>query len=224
MIGQRGQSAAEARFIPPPVPEMMQALDDFERFIVSPNDLPFLVQLALIHYQFETIHPFMDGNGRVGRLLIALLLGERNYLPQPLLYLSAYFERYREQYVDLLLSVSQRGNWTDWIKFFLEGIVEQSQDAIQRAQALLGAQQRFREKLQTVRASALNIALAEQLLVYPALTVSQARERLDVTQRSAQLIVDKLVENQILVEITGRSYNRVYVVPDIIQILNADSA
>jgi Fic family protein len=120
LIGHRGATPDTARFVPPPVKEMHEALHDLERYIGEHrDDLPFLIQLALVHYQFEVIHPFMDGNGRVGRLLIALQLRERAYLPQPLLYLSAYFEYHRDAYRDHLLAVSRSGTWTQWIDFFL---------------------------------------------------------------------------------------------------------
>lgn len=129
LIGEQGQSPAQARFVPPPHKDMIEALYALEKYMATPTDIPVLIQLALIHYQFETIHPFMDGNGRIGRLLTTLLLCERGCLPDPLLYLSAYFERNRDAYMDALLLVSQRGSWEDWIIFFLRGVLEQAKDA-----------------------------------------------------------------------------------------------
>ena len=111
-----------ARYIPPPPGPMLEALDALERFWSSDHGLPPLVEIALVHYQFEAIHPFLDGNGRIGRLLISLMLLERELLPEPALYLSTYFERHRNLYYDLLLWVSQRGAWEDWLVFFLEGV------------------------------------------------------------------------------------------------------
>jgi Fic family protein len=136
-IGLPGSTIKEARFIPPPPPpEMNEALDAFEKYLHSANLFPPLVRLALIHYQFEAIHPFGDGNGRVGRLLLSILLAKWNLLPIPLLYLSAFFEKYREQYSELLLSVSKYGTWDDWVIFVLHGIEEQARDACIRAKKL----------------------------------------------------------------------------------------
>src|SRR5215469_1592607 len=124
-IGPPGCMLKNATFVPPPVEEMKVALSALERYIHSESNLPPLVRMALIHYQFEAIHPFLDGNGRIGRLLITLLLCAEGLLPQPLLYLSAFFERHRSEYYRLLLEVSQRGNWLEWITFFLRGVSEQ---------------------------------------------------------------------------------------------------
>ena len=124
-IGREGQSFADMRFVPPTHLAMPSHLRDFEAFLNNPGDIPLLVQLALAHYQFETIHPFKDGNGRIGRLMITLLLCERGCLPAPLLYLSAFFERHERAYKDHLLRVSQKGAWGEWI-----GFLDQARDAV----------------------------------------------------------------------------------------------
>lgn len=223
-IGQKGQRVEEARFVPPPATEMNQALDDFEKFLHSSQRTEsVLVDLALIHYQFETIHPFMDGNGRVGRLLIPLILCERGKLAQPLLYLSGYFERNRDLYVDHLLQVSQRGAWSEWINFFLRGVVDQSQDAIRRSRRLLDLWQAYRAKLQTVRASALLLQLVDELFAFPATTIARARDKLGVTYRSAQLNVEKLVKEGILRESGSRRRNRVFIAPEILDVVKAEA-
>src|SRR5438093_2787845 len=118
----------DAVYVPPPEAEMTEALGHLEKYLHSASSLPPLVRLALIHYQFEAVHPFLDGNGRIGRLLLTLLLNSENVLPQPLLYLSAYFERNRNEYYRRLLAVSQNGEWIEWLSFFLRGIAEQSRD------------------------------------------------------------------------------------------------
>jgi Fic family protein len=224
-IGQPGQSVEEARFVPPPVTEMMQVLDEFEKFLNTANkELSPLVSLALIHYQFETIHPFTDGNGRVGRLLIPLLLCQRENLPQPLLYLSAYFDQNRDAYVDHMFRVSTTGTWSDWIRFFLRGVSEQSRDAILRSRKLLDLWQQYRDRMQTARASALLLQLVDGLFAYPALTIARARNILDVTYRSAQLNVEKLEKAGILKEHNGRKRNRVYVANEILDIIAAEKA
>ncbi|MFQ5778042.1 MAG: Fic family protein [Terriglobia bacterium] len=223
-IGLPGQPIEEARFVPPPVPQMKEALNDFERFLNTPNEVPFLIELALIHYQFEAIHPFVDGNGRVGRLLIPLLLCEHGNLPQPLLYLSAYFERKQNDYVDHLLRVSQAGAWLEWIQFFLQAVTDQSQDAVRRSTRLLALWQQYRDRMQTARASALLLQLVDQLFAYPAITIAQARRRLEVTYRSAQLNVKKLEKAGILKEHNGRRRNRVYLATEILSLIAAEKS
>lgn len=220
-IGPPGCTLMDATFVPPPVEEMTQALSDLEKYLHASSTLPPLVRLALIHYQFETIHPFLDGNGRIGRLLITLLLCAENLLSQPLLYLSAFFERNRQDYYRLLLAVSQFGAWNDWIDYFLRGVAEQSRDAVKRADLLLRLRQRYREKLQAARASALLLQLVDELCTVPAIDIANAAKKLNVTPRSAQLNVDKLIHAGILKEVTGRQRNRVFVAQEIIDIVEA---
>ena len=220
-IGPPGCTLADAAFVPPPVAEMTQALSDFEKYLHEPPVLPPLVRLALIHYQFEAIHPFLNGNGRIGRLLITLLLCVEGLLPQPLLYLSAFFEHHRQEYYRLLMAVSQSGSWTPWIAYFLRGIAEQSSDAVKRANLLLSLRQRYREKMQSARSSALLLQMVDDLFSTPALDVSGASKRLNVTPRAAQLNVDKLIKSGILKEATGRRRNRIFVAAEIIDIIEA---
>ncbi|MCH8298693.1 MAG: Fic family protein [Chloroflexi bacterium] len=221
-IGQQGLPVEEARYIPPPVAQMTQALSDLELFIHGSSDLPFLVQLALVHYQFEAIHPFLDGNGRIGRLLLSLLLCEKGYLTQPMLYLSGFLEKHRDRYINSLLRVSQSGDWAGWIDFFLEGVAEQSHDAVERSGLLLALHQQYREKAQTARASALPLLLIDQLFQIPALTITMARGLLDVTQVSAQRSVDRLVDLGILEEVTGQQRNRLYLAREILNTVNSE--
>ncbi len=216
-------SAGSTRFIPPPVTEMMQALNDLEQFIHQPTNLPLLVQIALIHYQFETIHPFMDGNGRIGRLLIPLLLYDRQILRAPLLYLSAYFERHRDAYMDHLLNVSQRGNWLEWINFFLKGVTEQARDSIQRAQRLLDLWQTYRDRLQAIGGSAHRLHLVDDLFAFPVTTIPEAQKLLGITYRAAQLNIEKLVDAGILQSPdTEQMRPRPYYAPEIIRVIESD--
>ena len=221
-IGQQGRPVEEARYIPPPVVQMNQALSDFELFLHEPTELPILIQLALVHYQFEAIHPFLDGNGRIGRLLLSLLLCEKGYLTQPILYLSGFLEKHRDQYIDSLLRVSQNGDWIGWVNFFLEGVAEQSKDAVERSRLLLDLRQQYRERAQTARASALPLQLLDELFQIPGLTISMAQGLLGVTYVSAQRSVERLVGLGILEEVTGRQRNRVYLAPEILGIVNAE--
>jgi Fic family protein len=222
LIGHRGATPDTARFVPPPVKEMHEALHDLERYIGEHrDDLPFLIQLALVHYQFEVIHPFMDGNGRVGRLLIALQLRERAYLPQPLLYLSAYFEYHRDAYRDHLLAVSRSGTWTQWIDFFLQGVAEQSTDTVQRSYQLLDLLQRYQSwALAAIRSG--NLArLVELVFVRPVISIANVEEWLGVTQPAASRLVQQMVDRGILEEVTGRQRNRRFAALEILEILDA---
>ena len=221
-IGQQGRPVEEARYIPPPVVQMNQALSDFELFLHEPTELPILIQLALVHYQFEAIHPFLDGNGRIGRLLLSLLLCEKGYLTQPILYLSGFLDKHRDQYIDSLLRVSQNGDWIGWVNFFLEGVAEQSKDAVERSRLLLDLRQQYRERAQTARASALPLQLLDELFQIPGLTISMAQGLLGVTYVSAQRSVERLVGLGILEEVTGRQRNRVYLAPEILGIVNTE--
>jgi Fic family protein len=223
-IGPAGCTLMDATFVPPPVDEMHKALDAFEKYIHTASDLPPLIRLPLIHYQFEAIHPFLDGNGRIGRLLITLLLCADNLLPQPLLYLSAFFERYRNEYYQRLIEVTLYGKWKEWILYFLSGITSQAHDAIRRSDRLLGLWQKYRTRLQEARASALLLQLVDELFSYPAITNAVAARKLSVTPRSAQLNIDKLRNADILQEATGRQRNRIYIAPEIISIIEQPEA
>jgi Fic family protein len=218
-IGPGNCTLNDAKFVPPPPDEMPEALSALEKFWHAPSPLPLVVRLALIHYQFEAIRPFLDGNGRIGRLLTVLLLCAEKVLPQPMLYLSAYFERYRSEYYRLLLAVSQDGRWNEWVSFSLRGIAEQSRDAVQRSEKLLGLWQQYRRKLQSARSSSLSLKLVDELFNRPMLTFGQARDVLHVTFRAAQSNVQKLVDAGILEEMPGRSYGRIFIAREVLKIL-----
>lgn len=220
-IGPPGALLDNATFVPPAPTEMMAALDDLEEYLHKADDLPPIVRLAVIHYQFEAIHPFLDGNGRVGRLLMGLLLHHWKLLPQPLLYLSAYFERNRDSYYRLLLLVSTTGEWSNWIRFFCAAIADQATDALTRSGQLLNLREDYRNRLFGARASALPLRLVDELFMRPAITIGRAQEALGVTWRAAQLNVEKLVAAQIVQEVTGHSRNRVYLAREIVSLLEA---
>jgi Fic family protein len=149
------------------------------------------------------------------------LLCERGILSHPLLYLSAYFERHRDAYYDLLLEVSRKGQWSAWVQFFLQGVLEQSNDAQRRSQLLLRLQEKYRQKAQTARSSALALKLVDELFAHPAITVTQAQKILKVTYHSAQNNILRLVDAGILREFTGRRRNRIFIAPDIISVIEA---
>ncbi len=220
-IGAPGCTLNEASFVPPPPYEMNESLRLFEKFLHEKTDLPPLVRLAVIHYQFEAIHPFLDGNGRIGRLLITLLLCVENILPEPLLYLSTYFEKHRDLYYDRLHSVSLSGNWVDWIGFFLQGVHEQAIDAIKRSKRLLALREEFHDRVYKAQRSALSHKLVDGLFIHPVTTVSLTKELLNVTPRAAQANIYRLVDCQILFEITERKRDRIYVAREIINVVEA---
>jgi Fic family protein len=217
-VGKPG-GFADARYIPPPVAQMNEALDRFEAFLHEETRIPSLIRLALVHYQFEAIHPFRDGNGRIGRLLMTLLLCDWKMLSKPLLYLSAYFDRHREEYFHHLLAVSQRGTWNDWIVFFLTGIAEQARDAVDRAQKLLALRDSYRSKMQSSHAPAASLLLIDALFELPALTIPLAATKLKQSYAGAKLNVLKLVDAGILKEVPAVRYPKLYLASGILQLV-----
>jgi len=203
-----------ATFVPPPVDEMHAALADWERFLHE-RDIPLLVQLAMAHYQFEAIHPFLDGNGRVGRLLIALMLSERGVLPAPLLYISVYFERHRQTYYDLLLSTSQQGDLLPWLGFVFDGVASQAADSEERTIRLVEMQRDLRRALLEEGSPNSVVRLAELLFDVPFVSAPAVERRLSVTFPTAQKAIDALIDRGVLREVTGRPRNRVYLAPQI---------
>ena len=209
-IGTPGSTLASAVYVPPPVEAMHEVLRDLEQFIHAESKLPPLVRIALLHYQFEAIHPFLDGNGRVGRLLINLLLNTWDLLPHPLLYISAYFYEHRDAYYGGLLAVSRQGAWVAWLLFFLEGVRTQSLDSIGRIRRLQALQETYRAQFQTARASARLLQAVDALFEQPLFTVQQLADRLGVNYPTALRYINQLLEKDIVREITGRARDRVF--------------
>ena len=209
-IGPAGCTLENAPYVPPPVDDMLTALNQLEDFIHASSQLPALVRVALIHSQFEAIHPFLDGNGRLGRLRIILCLTVWGLLPQPLLYLSAYFEANRQEYYDRLLAVSQQGKWEDWLHFFLQGVSVQSLDAVQRISQLQALYNTYVERLNAERNAKRLIETLDVLFERPIVTVRQIEAALGVPYRSASRYVEKLTQLGILREITGGARNRIF--------------
>lgn len=192
-----------------------------EGYLHSDNDpYPPLIRLAFVHYQFEAIHPFLDGNGRVGRLLVSLMLVSWGLLPHPLLYLSVFFERNKQEYYDLLLAVSTSESWREWVVFFLKGVSEQSRDALQKANRLQDLQAEWRERLTGTRVSALLLRLADSLFDAPIVTIPTAQDVLGVTYSSARNNVEKLVRAGILRQIGENTYGKVFLAEEILQIID----
>ncbi len=199
----------DARFVPPPPQEVMPTLDALEKYVQDDGgDLPLLVRIALIHYQFEAIHPYPDGNGRVGRLLIPLVLCERKALSQPLLYLSSYFERHRDDYIDLMLEVSRTGLWERWVEFFLLGVEQECRDTIGKIRALQAMRQDFIQRIQRARSSVLLGKLIDLLFESPVITVPAAAKKLGIYYNAAKNNLERLVQEKIIeaVPLGGRNY------------------
>jgi Fic family protein len=209
-IGPAGSTIMTASYVPPPVDEMNQALGDLEKFIHTGMDVPILVRAAMIHYQFEAIHPFLDGNGRVGRLLMALLLAEWNILSQPLLNLSVYFERYRQEYYDHLLAVSQHGNWEAWLRFFLRGVSAQSKDSLTRMEQLGSIRAKYQPLVEAEKNSERMAAVIDFLFGRPIFNAKQLAKSLEMPFKTSRQYIEKLVQAGILREITGYARNQIY--------------
>ncbi len=197
-IGSEQDAIEAASFVPPPPAYVADLMSEWEAFVHDDAAMPPLVRSALMHQHFETIHPFRDGNGRIGRLLIPLLLIERDVLRSPLLYLSAYFEAHRQAYYDHLSRVSETGDWDPWLDFFLSGVAEQSLDAMQRTRALRTLQEEYRQRLLAASASANALQMADELFLSPIVTYRRVAEFRGVTDAGARIVVSKLVEAGIL--------------------------
>lgn len=219
-IAAPGSKITDAVYVPPPVPEMRAALSDLEKFIHADSDLPLLVRLAMIHYQFEAIHPFIDGNGRVGRLLLTLLLCTEGVLPLPLLYLSEYFERHRRHYYELLLGVTRDGAWKEWLDFFLNGVAEQARDASSRVAQLDDLRRDLQQMVHTKHAPASLFKLIDELFVSPYMTFARAQRTLKMSPRGAALNVRKLEQAGILRRVPGSTRPTMFVARRILDVLS----
>lgn len=211
-----GSSLSDAFFIPPSHEELPDLLTDLENFWHNKNlDIPLLIKIAVSHYQFETIHPFLDGNGRIGRLLITLQLVESGILTKPTLYLSAFFEKNRSAYYDSLTMVRQTNNLEQWVKFFLNGIVETANDGIKTFKDIIALRARYEEKIITLGARAQK---AHNLLVYmfsrPIVSNKTVVKELGMSFNSANRLIKSLVDLAVIMEITGYSRNRLFVLKE----------
>ncbi len=216
-IGPGGCTLANATFVPPPPDELMECLGAWESFLHD-DSLPPLVQAALMHSQFEAIHPFLDGNGRVGRLLITLLLIEKGVLPAPLLYLSAFFEATREGYYARLLAVTERGEWEEWLSYFLTGVAQQAEDALDRIRRIDELLGHWRAQLAKT-SSKLPERAIELFVENPFWTVKRLASRLEVAYTTAQRAIDRM-ESAGIVALSGDTRrNRVYCARAILDIL-----
>lgn len=215
-----GNTEVDARYVPPPPLEMKECLNDLDSFM-NESTLRPLVQMAVLHYQFEAIHPFGDGNGRVGRLLTGVFLNDRELLPQPLLYLSAYFERTREAYYDALLRVSTHGDWDAWLRYVLEGVRVQSDEAIVLADRLQALNTRYREQLQAAHATANALALVDYIFISPYVTIRTVKDRLAATHPTARAAIRALETQGILSEPDPRrKWGKIFIADEVYRVIS----
>jgi len=200
-IGPPGATISTATFVPPPPSEVAALLSDLERFVHEDPRLPPLVQAALVHYQFETIHPFLDGNGRLGRLLIVFFLVLRNRLPEPLLYVSPYLEARRDAYYNALQAVRERGDIDGWLALFLDAIHTQATDAVERAERLIDLRERYRERVRSITRSVAN-DLVDLAFEQPILNARFVERRLSITRPAALAALRQLAEAGVLTAMT----------------------
>jgi Fic family protein len=212
-IGPNGCTLTNATFVPPPVPEMLTALNNLEKFLHD-DSLPLLIQCGLAHAQFETIHPFLDGNGRVGRLLIAFLLCQKRALERPLLYLSHYLKQHRAEYYDRLTAIRNDGDWEGWLKFFLRGVHQVGQEAADTARNILRIREEHRQLLNQklskdkLAATPYDFVFLEYLFQQPIVTVRLAEQHLNCAFVTANKVVERFVNLSLLEEMTGFQRNR----------------
>ena len=209
-IGPAGASLGQASFVPPPPELVPEVLGQLERFVHADDDLPLLVKIGLAHAQFETIHPFLDGNGRMGRLLITFLLCERKALDKPVLYLSHYLKAHRQEYYDRLQAVREAGDWEGWLEFFLKGVTVVSLQAADTARRILLLREEHRAAIADGlgRAAGHGHRVLQYLYQHPIVSASQVRDVVGTTFTAANQVVKRLVELGILREITGHARHR----------------
>lgn len=219
-IGKPGATLETARYVPPPVPEMKQALVELENDIHRSSELPELIRIGLIHYQFEAIHPFLDGNGRVGRLLISLLLIAWGKLSLPVLDLSAFLAAHQQEYYDRLLDVSQKGAWEAWLIFLLTGIAQQAEDVTRQIRRLNDLRRTYHRQFAGERSRQKLAELVDYLIGTPITSIQQAQNSLNMgSYTTIQRQIEKLVKLGIVREITGQHRNRLYQADEILRIL-----
>ncbi len=219
-IGPAGCLLNEATYVPPPVEEMQQCMSDLEKYLHSSPKEPPLIQCALMHYQFEAIHPFLDGNGRIGRLLVTLFLCEKGFLSLPLLHLSAFFEKYRDEYYSRLLDVSQNGKWKDWLTFFLRGVAMQAKEGIDSAGKIIDLNAKYHGIIQeTKKIPESAHRLVDELFLNPFISITEVSKKWGVSFNSVKIGIARLSNAGILREISDKKRNKLYVAPELFDLL-----
>ncbi|MCA1694091.1 MAG: Fic family protein, partial [Actinobacteria bacterium] len=220
VIGPPGSRVTDARFVPPPPGSDLEiALREWAQWVQGPSELPVVVRAALAHYQFEVLHPFNDGNGRIGRLVIVLQLLREGVLREPLLTVSPWFEARRREYQDRLGRLSENGDWDDWVAFFSSGVAAQAASTTEKVGQLLAYQEESRARARAHGLRGLAIDLVDSLIARPILTTGWVAAGHNVSRQAATTAIARLVDAGILVETTGRSYGRVFAAEAVIRIL-----
>ena len=220
-IGPSNSTLATATFIPPTVDDMNKALADLEIFMYQDDNIPILIKIGMIHAQFETIHPFLDGNGRMGRLLITFWLCQQEILTKPLLYLSYYFKQHRTEYYDRLMDVRKKGDWESWLKFFLKGISEVSDEATDSAKEIIGLSTKYTKMLQEGGYNTNHQRLLDELFENPIITKNKVAEILEVSYPTANTLVEDFCNLGILKILHPEAKrNRKYEFSEYVTILN----
>jgi len=213
----------DARFVPPPAERVAECMGVLSGFLSSPPEaIPPVLAIAFAHYQFETIHPFADGNGRLGRMLIVLQMCRSGLVSRPLVYVSSFIDRHRDVYYDLLLRVSSEGAWEDWLRFFCQAVGSQAVDGIRRTERLLDLRRGYLVAVTEPRAPAMLREVVDQLFARPVVRVSTLAMRIGVRPQQAQRYISRLEEKGILTETTGGGYGRVYVAKGVIELIESD--
>lgn len=212
-IGAPGENINDASFVPPPPNALMNVLGDFEAYFHADSDLPALIEIGLMHAQFETIHPFLDGNGRVGRLLITFLLCQREILSKPVLYLSHYFKKHRQRYYDLLQGTRDTGDWESWLKFFLSGVAEVSNEATETARRIVELRESHRTLIARNfgRVAGSGISVLDYLFEHPIVQVNDVARWLGASYQLANNLMARFLDADLVREVTGHSRNRRFV-------------
>lgn len=223
-IGPQGCTLPEAIFVPPSPNDMERAMGELEYFMHDPEPMPPLIKCALLHSQFETIHPFLDGNGRLGRLLITFYLCQQGVLQRPLLYLSGYFKERREEYYIRLQAVRDVGDWEGWVKFFLKGISQVSRESTETIRQILNMREEHRRLIsQHMRGSTHALLLLDILYQQPMASVQGIRSLLDISYPTANNAMSGMRELGLLEEVTGHTRNRIFAYRPYLDLLGADS-
>jgi Fic family protein len=222
-IGPPGSTLATATFVPPAPHELVNLLSKWEKLLHSKNALPPLLHVAVLHHQFESIHPFLDGNGRIGRLLITLYLYERQELPLPLLPLSVFLERHRSDYYAHLLSVNQKGTWQEWLQFFVGGVATQAEESLGVARSIIHLQASYTETLHKKRANRTTLQVLTHLFHHPYTTTTVIEKLLKVSKPTARAALNTLVRMKIAKKKAGSGRTQLYFMPELLTILDINS-
>lgn len=219
-IGGQGSTLKNARYIPPSPEDMIEAMSDLEKYMNSDDDLDALIRAALIHYQFETIHPFLDGNGRVGRLLITLFLMEKKVLTTPALYISYFLKKNRVEYYDRMTEVRAKGNYEQWVKFFLQALLESAEDAVETIDELIALHDANVERISAMGRASKNAMLVFQYLeTNPIIEIKKTAEAIGISFNTVSSVVTRLVNAGILVQTTNTTRNRTFAYEAYLEIL-----